>query len=139
MKSNNINLNECENFDGIIEKIVIENDVKKITILVKQWHLDTYMLSELRFTGVVFQSLPDISSFNLITEITIKNDTESIINQLDEYLKDNPTLILANAQDNIQNDIRKEPNLSSYFITSGYCKDWFIVCAEMLLTEKTKL
>ena len=140
MKSNNfIYLNGNENFDGIIEKIVIENDLKSITISVKQWHSDTYVLSELKFIGVVFQSLPDISSFNLITEIITRNDTESIINELDNYLRENPTLILANAHDNIRNDIKKETNLSSYFITSGYCKDWLIVCAEMLLTEKTEL
>jgi len=140
MKSNNfIYLNGNENFDGIIEKIVIENDLKRVTISVKQWHSDTYVLSELKFIGVVFQSLPDISSFNLITEIITRNDTESIINELDNYLRENPTLILANAHDNIRNDIKKETNLSSYFITSGYCKDWLIVCAEMLLTEKTEL
>lgn len=140
MKSNNfIYLNGNENFDGIIEKIVIENDLKRVTISVKQWHSDTYVLSELNFIGVVFQSLPDISSFNLITEIITRNDTESIINELDNYLRENPTLILANAHVNIRNDIKKETNLSSYFITSGYCKDWLIVCAEMLLTEKTEL
>lgn len=140
MKSNNfIYLNGNENFDGIIEKIVIENDLKRVTISVKQWHSDTYVLSELNFIGVVFQSLPDISSFNLITEIITRNDKESIINELDNYLRENPTLILANAHDNIRNDIKKETNLSSYFITSGYCKDWLIVCAEMLLTEKTEL
>lgn len=140
MKSNNfIYLNGNENFDGIIEKIVIENDLKRITISVKQWHSDTYVLSELKFIGVVFQSLPDISSFNHITEIITRNDMESIINELDNYLRENPTLILANAHDNIRNDIKKEHNLSSYFITSGYCKDWLIVCAEMLLTEKTEL
>ena len=139
MKSNNIYLNGNENFDGIIEKVVIENDLKRITILVKQWDFETYVLSELVFSDIIFQSLPDISSFNLITEITTRYDTESIIKQIDEYLKDNPTLILANTHDNIQNDIRQNPNLNSYFINSGYCKDWLIVCGKMLLTEKAQM
>ncbi|HLF51526.1 hypothetical protein [Flavobacterium sp.] len=138
MKSNNVNLIGAEGFDGIIEKILVENDIKKTTIVVKQWHLDTYALSELKFNGVIFQSLPDISSFNLVNEITTRNDTDSILNQLDEYLKDNPTLMLANSYDNIRNEIRKEPNSISFFFTSGYCKDWLIVCAEMLLTEEIK-
>jgi len=136
METDKIKLNGAESFDGIIERIVIEYNVKTTTIIVKQWDQNTYALSELKFNGVVFQSLPDISLFNLINEITIGKDAESIINQLDEYLKDNPTLMLSTDHDNIRNAIKRERNLSSYFFTSPYCKDWFIVCKEMFLSEK---
>jgi len=132
-------LNGFENYDGIIEKIIIENDLKSISIVVKQWNYDdTHSLSELKFDGTIFQSLPEISSFNLIDEIISEEETDAVINQLNQYLKDNPNLNLSNTQDNIEQDIREAHKMKSFLLKAGYGSDWFIVSNDMFLTETIK-
>ncbi|WP_271766739.1 hypothetical protein [Aquimarina algiphila] len=132
-------LNSCENFDGIIERIIIENDKESITIKMKQWHLkgeeETNCLSILKFMGVTFQSLPDISSFNLITEIIVNKKFHLVVAQLHKYLDTNPTLILSNTKNNILDKIKRKKHIESYFFESRYCKDWLIICESMKLTE----
>jgi len=135
----NILLNGFENYDGIIEKIIIENDLKSISIVVKQWNYDdTHSLSELKFDGTIFQSLPEISSFNLIDEIISEEETDAVINQLNQYLIDNPNLNLSNTQDNIERDIREAHKMKSFLLKAGYGSDWFIVSNDMFLTETIK-
>ena len=129
-----ITLNGNDDFDGIVEKIIIENNKKRTTITIKQWNFNgtnTYMLSVLEFNNVIFQSLPDISSFNLVREITHRRNTKAVLLELNEYLNDNPTLVLHSTEDNISNEISNESIVQSYFFRSGYCKDWLIICSEM--------
>ncbi|MCV2487244.1 hypothetical protein OD917_20085 [Flavobacterium sp. SH_e] len=136
MEDNVVPLNGFESFDGIVDKISIEYNCKSILITIKQWNGDeTHNLSQLNFKNVIFQSLPDISSFNLINEIIRSKDSMSVLKQFDEYLIDNPTLSIPNAKDNIIDDVKKELNLESYLLVSGYCKDWLIICQEMILSE----
>ncbi len=125
-------LNNNENFDGIVEKIVIDNEQKKTIITIKQWNnTETHSLSILEFNNVVFQSLPDISSFNLVTEITNRENIKPVLKELNEYLSNNPTLILSNTEDNISKDINSSNSVQSYLLESGYCKDWLIICSHM--------
>ena len=133
-------LNGFEGFDGIVDKISIGYNSKNIQLAIKQWSYDeTHNLSLLNFKGVVFQSLPDISSFNLINKIIKNDNTASVLKQLDEYLNNNPKLSIPNTKENIANDIKKEKYLESYLLVSGYCKDWLIICQEMTLSELENL
>ncbi|GGZ76245.1 hypothetical protein [Algibacter mikhailovii] len=129
---NKIVLNNNENFDGIINKIIIDNDKKKTEITIKQWNnKETYSLSILEFNNVIFQSLPDISSFNLVTEITRKENINPVLKELNEYFNNNSSLILSNTEDNISRDINNLDCVQSYLFESGYCKDWLIICSDM--------
>lgn len=129
-------LDNNENFDGIVEKLIINNDERKTTIIIKQWNNEkTYSLSALEFENVIFQSLPDIGSFNLIREIDKREQLESVLTEFSNYVKDNPTLILSDTEKNISNNISNLNSVQSYLFESGYCKDWFIVCEGMTLKE----
>ncbi|WP_431167759.1 hypothetical protein [Tenacibaculum halocynthiae] len=129
---NKIVLNSNENFDGIIDKIVVDNANKKTEIIIKQWNkTKTYSLSILEFNNVIFQSLPDISSFNLVTEITRKENVNPVLKELKEYLNNNSSLILPSTEDNISKDINNMDNIQSYLFESSYCKDWLIICSDM--------
>lgn len=133
-------LNGYESFDGIVDKISIDYNYKNILITIKQWNGDeTHNLSQLNFKDVIFQSLPDISSFNLINEIIRNTDSMPVLKQFDEYLINNPALSIPNTKNNIIDDIKKELYLESYLLVSGYCKDWMIICKEMILTELQNL
>ncbi|MCD8408638.1 hypothetical protein LNI90_11670 [Tenacibaculum dicentrarchi] len=132
-------LNDNDGFDGIIDKLVIDNDKKKTTITIKQWNNKTHSLSILEFNNIIFQSLPDIGSFNLVTEITYKENINPVLKELNEYLSNNPSLILSNTQDNISKDINSSNNVQSYLFESGYCKDWLIICSDMSLKELNDL
>ena len=129
---NKIVLNSNENFDGIIDKIVVDNDNKTTEIIIKQWNnTKTYSLSILEFNNVIFQSLPDISSFNLVTEITCKENMNPVLKELNEYLNNNSSLILPRTEDNISKAINNIDNIQSYLFESRYCKDWLIICSDM--------
>jgi len=131
-----IALDDCENFDGIVEKIEIDNAKKSVTIEIKQWKInETHCLSILKFNEVVFQSLPDVSSFNLVREIVKKENTNSVLDQFSKYLENNPTLVLSNTKENISSNIKGKENIESYLFESGYCKDWLIICGKMILSE----
>ena len=137
---NKIVLNNNENFDGIVDKIVIDNDKKKTVITIKQWNnTETYSLSILEFKNVIFQSLPDIGSFNLVTEITHKENIKSVLKEFNEYLNNNSNLILSNTKDNISKDINSLNNVQSYLFESGYCKNWLIICSDMNKNELTEI
>ncbi|MBG6112101.1 hypothetical protein H4V97_001099 [Flavobacterium sp. CG_23.5] len=138
MNTIKITLNGGEDYDGIVEKILVENDLKTTTIVIKQWDVDTYILSELKFFGIVFQALQDITSFNLIDDIEFGKGEDLILSQLDDFLNDNPDIMLASTKDNIENDIKSQTNLQSFFFHLRYCRDWFIVCSKMTLNEITK-
>jgi len=129
-------LNNTENFDGIINKVSIDNYKKSISIEIKQWNnTKNHCLSILEFKDVIFQSLPDISSFNLVTEIIKKEKTKPVLNELNDYLNNNPSVILSNTKENITKDITSLDYIQSFLFESGYCKDWLIICNNMILTE----
>ena len=75
------------------------------------------------------------NQFNLINEIQKNEGIISVTNKVKEYLNNNSTLSVPNSLDNILDEIKKQNHLESYFLISGYCKDWLIVCQEMILTE----
>ena len=129
-------LNSTENFDGIINKVNIDYDKKSILIEIKQWNnTKNHCLSILEFNDVIFQSLPDISPFNLVSEINKREKTKPVLNELNDYLDNNPSLILSNTKENITKDITSLDYIQSYLFESGYCKDWLIICNNMILTE----
>jgi hypothetical protein len=122
--------------DGIVQDLVVDFQLKQTRLTLKQWRENNdggYLLSELIFTGVAWQDFKNFSTFNCIWGIEISDTYADFEKNQKEYLDQMRNYFAVGELENIKADT----SLKYYYFTSSAGFDGFVICKNLLVTERS--